>query len=1068
MKRWLFSIAVAAAPVVGWSQAFAPGPVNAVRPEYRTAARSLIVQRLDRSRMVATTGAVHVETARAADLGAVDDRMPMEHLQLALRRPAERQAAFDAVVDALNKPGSPIYRQWLTPEQIGTEFGPSAADIASVRSYLESEGFRVNGVGKSGMYVDFTGTAAQVRASFATEVHYFQMRNGDVHFSAVRAARIPEALAPAVLGFVAMSDIPQHSLRRRSRQAVPLYLDRHGNQTEGAQDFYTIYNERPLLTGTGAITGTGQTVALIEETDINTNDVKSFRSYFGVTPATPSLTVAHGSSSISCSDPGITSTDEEGEAVLDTEWAGTAAPSAKLLFMSCQSAATDGITLSAEAVVDDNLAGTMSVSYGGTETGQGDYGTFIAGVWEQAAAQGQTVVVSAGDSGSDTASDNASIASNGINVNVLGSTAYNVSAGGTDFQDEYNQLIDNSTAYGVSAFWKTSNGTGELTAKSYIPETTWNDSCASSLLNTYEEGSTAPPQALCEDSNKNGNYLAPAGGGGGPSVVNARPAWQIGTVYGLPPTSAYSGRLLPDVSLFAANGLYGHAIYLYQSDVHPSLYDEGGTSFVAPQLAGVFALVAEKTGQRLGIPNWVLYNLAGQQFGTTAFTGSACNGSGASGSGETTSLPSSSCIFYDIQTGNNSDGCSLPSTNCFGDPGAPDGLISTSLTQALPAFATGQGYDMATGIGSLNIANLVNNWTSGKTTPALSVNPVSTVYGTGVTNLTVSIAYAGPVPAGAVSVTVDSGAAVAATCTGSASPETCTAAYATTTLNVGSHAVAATLAADANYDSTSGTGTLTVTAAAPAIVFSVPDHDASDGPFTVAATSNSGGAFTYSVTGGPATNSGAIVTLTGTGTVVLQATQAANGNYAAGSASATFYSATGGMVWVGNQNSTLSAFNASGTAQSPMSGYSGGGLGTISSPLGLAFDHSGNLWIANSGNGGGIGEFSPAGSPLTSTLYTGGGISNPLAVAVDGLGQIWVANGNGSVSVLSGAGAGVSPSTGYTGAGLSTPGGIAVDVSGNVWVSNTSDNSVTEILGVAGPVAPLSTAVKNGTTGARP
>jgi streptogramin lyase len=134
----------------------------------------------------------------------------------------------------------------------------------------------------------------------------------------------------------------------------------------------------------------------------------------------------------------------------------------------------------------------------------------------------------------------------------------------------------------------------------------------------------------------------------------------------------------------------------------------------------------------------------------------------------------------------------------------------------------------------------------------------------------------------------------------------------------------------------------------------------------------------------------------------------------------------------------------------------------------MAFDHSGNLWIANSGSGGGISEFNGAGTALTSSLITAGGVSNPLALAVDGVGQIWIANGNGSVSVLNNSGSAVTPSTGYTGSGLATPGGIAIDGSGNVWVTNASNNSVTEIVGGAAPVAPLATSLTNATTGARP
>src|ERR1700678_3943458 len=131
---------------------------TSVRAEFRTTPRQLITQAVDRSRLATTVGAVSGEVATAQDLGARDPTAAMEHMQMVLRRPSERQSAFDAEVIALHQRGSPEYHRWLTPETIGVEFGPSAGDIATLTQYLESEGFTVNGVGKSGMFIDFSGT----------------------------------------------------------------------------------------------------------------------------------------------------------------------------------------------------------------------------------------------------------------------------------------------------------------------------------------------------------------------------------------------------------------------------------------------------------------------------------------------------------------------------------------------------------------------------------------------------------------------------------------------------------------------------------------------------------------------------------------------------------------------------------------------------------------------------------------------------------------------------------------------------------------------------------------------
>ncbi len=1230
--------------------------------QFRTGSRPLITDRVDASKRLAVPGAVHPAAASAQDVGELDGAVPIEHIQLALRRSPERQAALDALVDAQNDPASPSFHQWLTPEQIGVEFGPAASDLTVIDAYLRSEGFTVNGISKSGMWIDFSGSASTVERSLHTGLHRFRVPAGDVYTSATQAAALPAALLPAVASIVSLSNFPSHA----QHHPAPAFVV--GNtQIVGAQDFYTIYNELPLLQAATPIDGTGETIALIERTNINVADVTAFRNSFKVSPPAPVLTVQHGSASIVCGNPGVLSIDEETEAVLDTEWAGVVAPGASLLFMSCASSqSTDGILLSIESVIDDNLAGILSLSYGESELGKASLGSFIANLYEQAAAQGQTVVVSSGDSGSDAESQGSNVARHGLNVNVLGSSAYNISAGGTDFQDEFNLTIDGGTSFGPSAFWNATNRPGQLTAKGYVPETTWNYTCASSLLNAIREGPSASSLALCEDAAQRNAYLEPVAGSGGQSLLNVRPLWQTGTVYGLPSTSIYSGRLLPDISLFASNGVWGHALSFYQSDLSSSMESAGGTSFVAPQLAGVFALIAQKTRARVGLANVELYNLAGQQFGVSSYSGSACNGSGASGSGETSSLPSASCLFYDIQTGNNSVGCRSGSANCYTDSGQTYGLLATPTATPLPAYTSGQGYDLATGIGSLNIQNLVNSWTftplltsttlalsqttfplntsitftssvtsaegvgtptgtvelasstassvntsavlsngrttgsignlpggtytvfakylgdsefspgsssaipvtvnpqatatalnitpatgniysssavlnatlspvslgtfhasstlsffdgssvlcsavsfdpttgvascntppltvgnhtftavySGdtnfvastsaaatiavaKATPKINLSNASSIYGVPSAALSATLFFAsGDAPTGTLTLTVDGGQTVPALCALSTYPVVCTATYAIASLSAGTHTITASLAADANYTVASASGSLSIAGAAPVIHFSVPSQTYGNAPFTLAATSNSYGLFTYSVVSGPATVSGSTLTLTGIGPVVLAASEAAAGNFAAETQSATFTVTAMSAVWLGNANGTLSTFSLSGAALSPAAGFSGGGLGTVPAPLGMAFDATGNLWVANSA--GGVSKFNNDGTPISANPYISGGIHNPLALAIDGAGQIWIANGNGSVSALANTAAALSPATGFTGAGLSTPGGIAVDLSGNVWVANTSDNSVTEILGVAAPVAPLSTAAANGTTGARP
>ncbi len=677
------------------------------------AARSLIVQAVDRNRTAVVSGAVNPETAHAQDLGAVDPAQVLEHMQLLLRRPPERQAAFDAFVEAQQQKGSPSYHQWLTPEQIGAEFGPSESDRATVVRFLQAEGFTVTGQGKAGLYIDFRGTASQVLYTFHTVVHNYRMPTGDVRYSASQAANLPEALTGVVVGFIRLSNIQPHPQLGRGKPQ-----DLIGSEQEvGPQDFYAIYNETPALS---TYTGSGQTIALVEQSDINTADVTSFRTIFGVTPNTPgSLTVQHGG----CSDPGNIGGINEAEGVLDAEWAGAVAPSAALLYLSCSSA-----DVASEYAVDANVASIISVSYGTTEQGNATEGSFLSGLWEQASAQGQTVLVATGDRGSDVTDVSTANAYSGLSVSVYASTPYDIAVGATDFQDRYNYLTDDNS-YGPSTFWNNSNGTGAVTAKGYVPETTWNGTCASSLWNAYEGGSfNTPPLALCESSYGQTYFFGREAGGGGASILFSRPSWQTGTVYGLPSASSVPNRVLPDVSLFGSDGVWGHSDLYYQSDESSSPMGIGGTSVTAPMMAGVVALLAQKSGGRIGLIGQQLYALAGTAYGISSFTGSGCNGSGASGVANTSSLPSASCVFYDIQTGNNSEPCVAGSTNCFSDSGQAYGLLSTSTTSAQPAYPATAGWDYATGIGSMNIANLVNSWIPPAQAATLTIVPVPNPY----------------------------------------------------------------------------------------------------------------------------------------------------------------------------------------------------------------------------------------------------------------------------------------------------------------------------------------------------
>ena len=372
----------------------------------------------------------------------------------------------------------------------------------------------------------------------------------------------------------------------------------------------------------------------------------------------------------------------------------------------------------------------VSISYGECEAANGaSANAAYNSTYQQAVAEGVSVFVSSGDEGAASCDANASNATHGIGISGFASSQYDVAVGGTDYGDTF--------AGTNSTYWNSTNTSTFGSARSYIPEIPWNDSCASVLLTTAEGFSTPYGSTGFCSSTTGANFRTTASGSGGPSgcatgtastsgVVSgtcagwAKPSWQ--TLVGVP---ADGVRDIPDVSLFAANGVWGHYYVFCDSDTAnggtactgaPSGWSgAGGTSFAAPIVAGIQALINQKTGARQGNPNPTYYTMAATEYGASGST--ACNSTLGNG-------VSASCIFYDVKQGDIDVNCT-GTHNCY-RPSGTFGVLSTSTTAYAPAYGTTTGWDFSTGIGTLNAANLVNNWpTSAQPNYTLSASPGS-------------------------------------------------------------------------------------------------------------------------------------------------------------------------------------------------------------------------------------------------------------------------------------------------------------------------------------------------------
>jgi subtilase family serine protease len=666
----------------------------------------LIIKPIDESKLVTLAGNTRFEATARNDRGPVPDSFPLDHMLLQLRRAPALERQFDQHVDSLTDKSSPNFRQWMTAAEQGEKYGLAQQDINIITGWLASQGFKVGYVYPSLMVIDFSGTAGQIREAFHTEIHYLEV-NGEQHFANMSDPKIPEALAPAVLGVVSLHNFKPH----------PMYTFAgcgSGNNCYALvpADFQTIYNVSPLYkVRDGGITGQHQTVVVVEDSDAYSNDWSTYVNTFALAGYGGSFTTVHPDDAGNCTDP-LTNGDDI-EADLDVEMVTAFAPGATVELASCTTTATFGGLIAIENLVSaGNPPAIISMSYGECEVLSGPTANAaFNSAFQTAAAAGVSVFASSGDYGaSDCARDFPNgiwqyYALPGIGVTGWGETIYNVSVGGTDFEDTYNAL---EGGLPQSHYWNsTNNPTTYGSAKSYIPEIPWNDSCAS-YLQYYVHGFATPYGAsgFCNSTLANPYYLSTSAGGGGPSgcaygagnlsylytedstcAGYAKPSWQYG-IFGNP---ADGVRDIPDVSLFASNNgnygnVWGHYIIICYSDLGngglpctagaPDTWSGvGGTSASAPAMAAIQALVNEKWEIRAGNPNPTYYAIAKAEFGSSG--NSTCYSINQPGN--------SACAFYDITQGDNDIDCAYNGTfeaDCY----SPSSSFGTLGTQAISSL----------------------------------------------------------------------------------------------------------------------------------------------------------------------------------------------------------------------------------------------------------------------------------------------------------------------------------------------------------------------------------------------
>jgi subtilase family serine protease len=677
----------------------------------------LICARTGWSQIARTTlrGTTRAEIAGARDLGPVPDDTKLDHVLLLMHRSPAVEVAAEAYIDALHDPSSPDFHNWLNSDQIGKRFGAAPSDIDAVSAWLHEAGLRVNRVLPGRMVIDISGSAGEIGRAFGTSIHSVVV-DGVTHIANVNDISIPATLATKLAGPLSLHDFRPHN---RHLGQAPKLTNGPGGELVTPGDIATIYNFKPLFSK--GITGKGQIVTVVEDTDLYSNtDWTTFRSVFNLARfSAGSLFIQHPD----CRDPGVNKNGDDVEAALDVEWASAAAPDAAIVLASChQTKTTDGVTLAMTNLINGaSPPKIISVSYGECETLNTPPGNqYYATLFEQAVMQGISVFVATGDAGPSDCSGFTNGTKFGIGVSGWASTPYDIAVGGTDFADKY---LRKSAAY-----WG-KNGPGEANAKSYIPEQGWNDTCAGRLFATVEGFATSyGSKGFCNVA-AGKPYRELGGGEGGPSscatgtapasgVVGGtckgwpKPRWQTGVI-GIP---ADGVRDIPDVSLFASDGeVWNRQYAICFSDPNnygvpcvgttPAEVDKwapggGGTSYAAPIIAGLQALINERTGSAWGNVNVELYRLAAKEYGAAG--DNFCNSTKGN-------HIDAACLFNDVRLGDDDQDCITGSANCFAPTGHL-GVLSTSTTAYRPSFLVTKGYDFPSGIGTINATNLVLGW----------------------------------------------------------------------------------------------------------------------------------------------------------------------------------------------------------------------------------------------------------------------------------------------------------------------------------------------------------------------
>jgi subtilase family serine protease len=696
------------------------------------------------------------------DAGRMPAETRLNGISIVFSRSAGQEADLKALIAAQQNQASPLYHQWLNPDQFAARFGMADADLDKVQNWLQQQGFSVDSVARSKNAIHFTGTVRQVEQAFSTEMHFYKV-NGVQHFAPSTALSVPSALAGTVLGITNLDDFrpKSHALSRKNARARPSFTGGggFGGLNSGAiffapGDIKVAYDINPLYNA--GDTGTGQSITLVGQSAIQNSDIEAFQSAAGLATKDPIpfLVPGTGSSAINPVEAG-----DEAESDLDLEWSGAIAPDATINFVyTGNSPNAGGAFESIQYAIDEKIGTIISTSFGVCEAELGP--ETLESSLEQGTAQGQTIMAAAGDDGSFDCSD---YQGTGTLTTLDTTEAVDYPASSPNVTGMGGTEIDQSSAkYSTvgDGYWQADSSTTTDLVTSvlqYIPEVVWNDDALGDGLSAS---------------------------GGGVSTLFSKPSYQTAL------TPADDHRDVPDLALYASPNFPGYLFCTSDSSFWTSgqvssctsgfedsatgdLTFAGGTSFDGPIFSGMLALINQKQGYATGqgLINPTLYTLAAN---STTYASA----------------------FHDITSGNND--CTAGSTYCGGHT---------------EGFSAKVGYDQVSGLGSVDVNNLAGAWPVSSTTTSLITTTTTITASNTAPNVnasdtfTITVAGASGTPTGSITLTVDTNAAVTETLTSNG-----TFVYTTSFATAGAHTILAAYVADSTYAASSASVTVNVSA----------------------------------------------------------------------------------------------------------------------------------------------------------------------------------------------------------------------------------------------------------------